>query len=455
MASTLLQQGQEVLTALRHRLWRVTVLVCLFSHLFTIVGGTLSAMVPMNGPLSGGTSFTLSGGTFNVLCTTKTLNFNAVAAAITVSTTTITGFVPSYVSGLSTPMTLSYAGNTGGSCATSQSFSSAILFSYDVPVFDGVLYGSKNTIGGGSITITGNNFLPSSVNIAIGSTSSTCSAVLSFVSFKCAIPAFSLGARIGLDIIISMNSVLTPLIKFAYDAPVLSYILPQVPKLDGMSTITFFGANLEAAAPAAIKIGASVCSKAQMITAHQVFLCVPGKSDELVRTNQSVQVSLFSGVNIATSWLFEPSDTFLHLAPSGALTISTALLISQFVNIFFADFRYPYSTVVVGTGMSIATAGQLSSFAVLLLDTFSVDYPQRSGCNKFIAISCNFGSGDQVFAKSDAQLCQNGTYRVSYIVTRAGIFTLSLLLMQGLWLYLSFLTITFLIHHQMTTRFSL
>ncbi len=121
----------------------------------------------------------------------------------------------------------------------------------------------------------------------------------------------------------------------------------------------------------------------------------------------------------------------------------------------FADFRYSYSTVAVGTGLSIATAGQLSSLAVLLLDTFSVGYPQRSGCNKFIAISSNFGGGDQVFAHSDAKLCQNGTYRVSYIVTRAGMFRLSLLLMQGLWLFLAFLIFSFLIHHQMTIRFNL
>lgn len=319
MVSTPLQHNRKATVLQRQWSCLGTLLLCFFPHLVT-VGGLLNTMLPMNGPLSGGTPFTLSGGSFSTACTTKTLTFNALpATAVTVSVNTITGLVPAYVSGVTVPITVSYGAS--GSC-TSQSFSTASLFSYDTPVFDGVRYGSKDTLGGGSITITGKNFLPTGVSIAIGSTSSNCVSVTNFLSFKCTIPQFSLGARSGLNLIISMNSVQTSLIKFAYDAPVVSIILPQVPKLDGVSTITIFGSNLEATAPVAIKIGPISCQNVQMITPHRVFSCLPSASNELVRTNQVVQVSLFSGLNLVSSWSFEPSNTFLHLVPQGVLKVS-------------------------------------------------------------------------------------------------------------------------------------
>jgi hypothetical protein len=91
---------------------------------------------------------------------------------------------------------------------------------------------------------------------------------------------------------------------------------------------------------------------------------------------------------------------------------------------------------MVGTGLTLATAGQSSTFAVLLLDTFSVGNPQRSDCSRFLAISSNFGLKDEVFAQSNSQWCQNGTYIVSYVVTKSGKFTLSLLSLQGLCIFL-------------------
>jgi hypothetical protein len=407
MASKPLQHRHVVtLSLVQNSLCRGILLLCLLAQLFTIAGGQLNSILPMNGPLSGGTSFTLSGGSFTLACTTKTLSFNSIlATSVVVFGGGITGAVPSYVAGLTAPVTISYAGT--GTCATPQTFSTTSLFSYDSPVFNGLLYGSKSTIGGGSITITGNNFLSSGVSIAIGSTSSSCAVVANFISFKCSIPAFSLGSRTGLLTTITMNSVQTQLIKFAYDAPVLSNVLPLVPKLDGMSTVTIFGLNLEAAAPVDIKIGTLSCTKVQMVTPHQTISCVPDESSEFVRTYQFIQVSLFSGFKVATSWSFEPSDTFLHLVAPGTRQI------------------------LAGTGLSIATAGQPSTFGVLLLDTFSVGRPQRSSCDKVIAITINIGSGNLVIAKSSAVLCQNGTYLVSYIVTKAGKYILSLLLVQG------------------------
>jgi hypothetical protein len=318
MVSTPLQHDRKATVLQRQWSCLGTLLLCFVPHLVT-VGGQLNTMLPMNGPLSGGTPFTLSGGSFTTACITKTLTFNSLSTVVTVSASTITGLVPAYVSGVTVPVTVSYGAS--GSC-TSQSFSTTSLFSYDAPVFDGVRYGSKDTLGGGSITITGKNFLPTSVSIALGSTSSNCVSVTSFLSFKCTIPGFSLGARSGLNVTISMNSVQTSLIKFAYDAPVVSSILPQVPKLDGVSTITIFGSNLEATAPAAIKIGPISCQNVQMITPHRVLSCLPGASNELVRTNQVVQVSLFSGLNLVSSWSFEPSNAFLHLVPQGVLKVS-------------------------------------------------------------------------------------------------------------------------------------
>jgi hypothetical protein len=296
--------------------FRALLLFSLISHIFPIVGGLLSSIVPMNGPLSGGTSFTLTGGTFTTGCSTKTFTFNSVSAtSVVVSAGTITGTVPAYVSGLTAPVTLSYTGSGG---CTSQNFLSSTIFSYDSPVFDGVLYGSKDTLGGGSITISGKNFLPSGASIVIGSTSSSCVSVTSFVLFKCVIPAHQSGSRVGLDLVVSMNSVQTTLIKFAYDAPRLSSITPQIPKLDGISSITIFGSNLEANLPQTINVGSLSCQNVKMTTPHQAFSCVPSLSSELVKTNAYVRVSLFSGADVALLWTFELMNNSLYFVPQGA-----------------------------------------------------------------------------------------------------------------------------------------
>ena len=100
-------------------------------------------------------------------------------------------------------------------------------------------------------------------------------------------------------------------------------------------------------------------------------------------------------------------------------------------NLNFTDSKHSHSFVVIGTGLSIATAGQLSSFAILLMDVFSVGYPQRSSCDQFIAVSSNFGPGERWFANSSSQQCQNGTYSLSYNLTKSGKFTLSFLLLKG------------------------
>ena len=291
--------------------------------IFSISMGAFTAVQPRNAPLSGNIAFTLSGGSFTKACTIKTCTFNTQPATSIVVTggdavtgTTLTGTVPPYSAGATSGVTISYSGSV--SC-TSQSFSTSSLFSYDSPVIKSVVYGSKDTLGGGSITITGINFLTSSLTVSIGSTSPSCAQVSNFVSFKCAIPAFSLGARSGLDVVVSINSVPTTLIKFAYDAPILSSVLPQIPKLDGASLITVYGSNLEGTAPSTIKIGSVSCRNSQVVTPHKAFSCLPDVSSELVRTNQIIQVSLGSGTQVAAAWTFQPSDTMLQTAFPGAL----------------------------------------------------------------------------------------------------------------------------------------
>ena len=409
-----------------------------------MAGAQFTTIQPMNAPLSGNTAFTLSGGSFDLTCTLKTCTFNGQSAtSITVTGAALTGKVPQYSSGATTAVTIVYAGS--GTCGGQTT--SASIFSYDSPVIKSVTYGSKDTVGGNSITISGNNFLTTSLTVSIGSTSPSCASVVSFLSFKCAIPAFSLGSRQGLDIVVSINSVPTTLIKFAYDTPVLLNILPQIPALDGASPITVFGSNLEGTAPSSIKIGTLSCNNAQMVTPHKAFSCIPDVSMELVRTDQIIQVSLFSGTKVATSWTFQPADTLLQYSLQGLLQ-SFNLQFCQFFDIIFTDSLLSYSAVFVGTGLSIATAGQVSTFAVLLLDMFSVGNPQRSGCNRVVAVSGNFGVSNQLLTSSSVNNCRNGTYLLSYNVTKAGKFALSLLQIQGvcfshvMFLYALFLLIT-------------
>lgn len=295
--------------------WRAITLFYVFLCTFPVAESLFTSIQPMNGPLSGGTIFTLSGGSFNTACTTKTCSFNnRPASSITVTGSVITGFVPAYVSGATAPVVVSYGGSGGGSCSTAQSFSTTSLFTYDKPVFEGIFYNAKSTLGGNSISITGKNFLPSSVNIIIGSTSSGCSSITSFQSFKCSIPAFALGTRSGIDLVVEMDSVQTTLIKFAYDAPMLSAILPQVPVLDGISSITVLGSNLESAAPSSLIIGTLPCLNVIVIIPHSAVSCIPGISHDIARTQQLVSIILFSGINLSALWTFEPVQNFLQYA---------------------------------------------------------------------------------------------------------------------------------------------
>ncbi|MGC9960588.1 MAG: IPT/TIG domain-containing protein [Acidimicrobiales bacterium] len=199
---------------------------------------SVTAIAPSAGPLSGGTSVTISG---SGLDDASGVSFGGTAAtSYTVnSDTSVTAFSPALAVGT---VEVTVTNETGTSAVVA-----ADAFTYDVtPVVTAIGPATGSSNGGDVVTITGSGFVPDSSTVSFGSspgTAVTCSTTTSCVATS---PAESAGA-VPLTVTTAGGaSATTSADTFTYDGtPSVTAIAPSAGPQVGGTSVTISGSGLD------------------------------------------------------------------------------------------------------------------------------------------------------------------------------------------------------------------
>lgn len=211
---------------------------------------TVTAIGPVNGPASGGTSVTILGTNFTGAIA---VDFGTVAAAsYTVnSATSITAISPAGTNTAHVTVTTSAGRSTT---------SSADVFAYDpvpVPAVTGVVPSSGSATGGASVTITGNNFTGATA-VSFGTVAATSFTVNSSTSITAIAPAGSgtVDVKVTTAGGISATSAAD---QFTYiSLPVITGVSPAAGPAAGGTIVAITGSGFTGAT--AVNFGASAAT---------------------------------------------------------------------------------------------------------------------------------------------------------------------------------------------------
>lgn len=190
----------------------------------------ISSMSPSNGPTSGNSSITLSGAGFGTDISSVSVSFNGLIAALNSITDNEISFAsPAYAGG----DRLVAVAVTIGSDTSNQ-----INFLYDAPALFSINPADGPSLGGGVITVTGNNFGTSiaSLDLTIGGVSTTILSV-SHSEISALIPAFS-GGSLSKSVMLSGGGASSNIKTFTYDAVPVPTPAPLAALVVGLLGIT-------------------------------------------------------------------------------------------------------------------------------------------------------------------------------------------------------------------------
>jgi hypothetical protein len=204
--------------------------------MFTYVAAsvpTLTAVVPGQGPASGGNTVTLSG--TNLSAVTQVLFGGTAASSFTVvSATQITAVVPPGIEG-SVAVTVSTPGGT-----TSPSVPGSFFYYLGLPVLSGVVPAFGPTSGGNTVTLTGTKLLAASA-VRFGATAATSFTVVSSTEITAVVPAGTGAVQVTVT---TPGGTSNPVAYVYATAPVLTGIVPNQGPTAGGITVTLTGTGL-------------------------------------------------------------------------------------------------------------------------------------------------------------------------------------------------------------------
>jgi hypothetical protein len=283
---------------------------------------TVSGVGPRAGPLSGGSTLTISGAGFTgVGSTTVAVGANA-ATVLTVSSTQITATLPAAASGGTVNVTVTTPGGTSATSAADQ-------FTYDpVPVVAGVSPASGPSGGRTAVTINGSGFTGATAVDFAG-----VQAPFTFVSdaeITATSPAGSVGAA---DVTVTTpggTSATSTADHFTYfPAPVVTGVSPGAGPLAGGTMVTITGTGLTGAT--AVSFGLSAGTQVTVVSDTEVTAVSPGGSAGAV----GVTVTTPGGTSSLTppdsdqDFTYTNGPTITNLTPAaGPLAGGTAVTIT-------------------------------------------------------------------------------------------------------------------------------
>jgi hypothetical protein len=287
---------------------------------------TVTGVAPSAGPLTSGTSVTITGTDFTG-ATAVNFGANPATSFTVVSNTQITATTPAGSAGVVNITVV----NDNGTSATS----AADQFTYDdVPTITGVVPSAGPLGGGTPLQISGTNFTAGST-VTIGGAAATSVTFVSATQLDVVVPAGTAGAA---DVVVTTpGGSATAVGAFTYSAsaPSLSGISPTAGPVAGGTQVTITGTNLGGATNVdfgGVNLGSGSFTVNGAGTAITLF--TPAGS----AGTANVVVTTASGVSNAVQFTYAAVPTVTVIAPSaGPLAGGT-------------------SVVITGTGFTGATA---------------------------------------------------------------------------------------------------
>jgi len=296
-----------------------------FPNAYTYLAPIISGVAPNQGPVSGGTSVTISGSNFSAI-TDVQFNYISATSFTIVDSNTITAVTPG--TGNTTAL-VSVSIDT-----TSNSYNFANQFTYiAAPVISLISPASGDTYGGIPVTITGSNFVIGAA-VTINSIPLT-GLIITATSITGITPALPIGVY---NIVVTNPDGQSSTVSNGFTvnqaaAPTIGNIVPGVGETSGGLTVSISGSNFVVGTTATINgvalTGLNIVN-ATTITANTPSL--PTGVYDLVVTNPDGQIAtLNNAFTVILPQQFMAGDLAPRGSPDGAINVGDLVVLSRFI----------------------------------------------------------------------------------------------------------------------------
>jgi hypothetical protein len=281
----------------------------------TALPPTVSSLSPSSGPLSGGTTVTITGANF-VTGATVSFGSSRCSNATFVSATSLTCVTPAAAAGAS-DVTVTNPDTQYGTLAAGYLYNPAPTITSISP--------PTGSIGGSTlVTITGTNFTLGAT-ISLGGTDCNFVNVLSSTQIQCQTGAHAQGL-VALSIINLDGQTYTKPSAFTYQAaPTVASVLPSAGALAGGTSIIITGTGF--AAGATVNLGITACTSPTIISSAQISCVTPANalgSVDVIVTNADGQFGTLS-----SGYAYQAAPTLTAISPQfGPLAGGTTLTLT-------------------------------------------------------------------------------------------------------------------------------
>ncbi|WP_405361708.1 beta strand repeat-containing protein [Kitasatospora sp. NBC_00085] len=258
-----------------------------------VAAPTLTGLVPSQGPVSGGTTVTLTG--TNLTSTTGVVFGTTSAAFTVVSATQIAVTAPAGTG--TVQVTVTTAGGT----------SNGLPYTYvAVPTLTSVTPGQGPSAGGTTVTLAGAN-LSGATSVKFGGTAATSFTVVSASQITATAPPGSAGPV--LVTVTTPGGTSNSVPYFYLSAPVLTSLSPDQGPVSGGTTVTLTGANLLGAS--AVSFGGTPATSFTVVSATQITATAPAGTG-----TAQVTATTAGGTSNALPYGYVAAPTLTGLVPS-------------------------------------------------------------------------------------------------------------------------------------------
>ncbi|MEY3142913.1 MAG: hypothetical protein RLY21_1406, partial [Planctomycetota bacterium] len=277
---------------------------------FTFIGApTISSVTPGGGPITGGTSITITGTNFYNGSTNATVTVGGVAATsvVVVNATTITAVTPAGTAGAKTVSVTTPSG-------TANLTNGFTLWS--PPTLSAVSPNKGSVSGGTTITITGTNFYNGATNasVSVGGVAATSVNVVNATTMTAVTPAGTAGAK-TVSVTTPSGTIDLPSAFTYFSAPTVTAVSPAAGPLGGGTTITITGTNFyNGATNATVSVGGVAATSVTVVSTTTITAVTPAGTAGA----KTVSVATPSGTaNLSNGFTYVGVPTVTSVSPSG------------------------------------------------------------------------------------------------------------------------------------------
>ncbi len=310
---------------------------------------TVTAVAPATGPVTGGTTITVTGTNFLTGATTVTVGGVAATSVVVSSATSLTAKTPASSTAVAKDVVVATA---GGSATKAGGFTY-----YGVPTLSAVTPNAGPVGGGTLITLTGTNFASGVTTVTVGGVAATEVTVISATTLTARTPA---SATTGSKTVVvsSPGGTATRASAFTYmAAPTLASVSPVAGPLVGGTVITLTGTNF-ASGVTTVTVGGVSATSVAVASVTSLTAKVPAS---VVAGAKTVAVSTPGGSASRV-------DAFTHLAVPTIAAVTPAqgpVSGGTPITITGSGFFAAGTTVTVGgvaaTAVLVTDAGTLTA----------------------------------------------------------------------------------------------